>query len=109
MHTLSPQDLKALQDFVLISAFMLSVFGFMTLYFLYGILDRYVFKRIRLPKKIKTQYGYLFRTYSGIYVREDELDDVNDDYFFKNKERSIRLLEYRLKRLKDQHDSQDSH
>lgn len=101
MHTLSPQDLKALQDFVLNSAFMLSVFGFITLYFLYVILDRFVFKRIRLPKKIKTQYGYLFRTYSGIYVREDELDDVNDDYLFKNKERAIRLLEYRIKRLKD--------
>lgn len=101
MHTLSPQDLKALQDFVLISAFMLSVFGFITLHFLYVILDRYVFKRIRLPKKIKTQYGYLFRTYSGIYVRKDELDDVNDDYMFKNKERAIRLLEYRIKRLKD--------
>lgn len=101
MHTLSPQDLKAFQDFVLISAFMLSVFGFITLHFLYVILDRYVFKRIRLPKKIKTQYGYLFRTYSGIYVRKDELDDVNDDYMFKNKERAIRLLEYRIKRLKD--------
>ncbi|MFW2097319.1 hypothetical protein ACG9ZL_14010 [Acinetobacter sp. ULE_I057] len=109
MHTLSPQDLKALQDFVLISAFMLSVFGFITLHFIYVILDRFVFKRIRLPKKIKTQYGYLFRTYSGIYVREDELDDINDDYLFKNKERAIRLLEYRLKRLKDQPDSLDSH
>lgn len=100
MHTLSTQDLKAIQDFVLISAFMLSVFGFITLYFFYVILDRFVFKRIRLPKKIKTQYGYLFRTYSGIYVRQDELDDINDDYLFKNKERAIRLLEYRLKRLK---------
>lgn len=101
MNTLSLQDLKILQDFILISVFTLSVFGIMTLYFLYKILDRFVFKRIRLPKKIKTQYGYLFRTYSGIYVREDELDDINDDYLFKNKERSIRLLEYRLKRLKD--------
>ncbi|MFW1997350.1 hypothetical protein ACG904_20785 [Acinetobacter guillouiae] len=73
MHTLPPQDLKALQDFVLISAFMLSVFGFMALYFIYAILDRFLFKRIRMPKKIKTQYGYLFRTYSGIYVREEAL------------------------------------
>lgn len=88
---------------------MLSVFGFIALHFLYRILDRFVFRRIRLPKKIKTQYGYLFRTFSGIYVREDELDDVNDDYLFRNKERSIRLLEYRLKRLKDQPDSLHSH
>jgi hypothetical protein len=109
MNTLSITDLKSLQDFVLIGAFMLSVFGFMILHFLYVILDRFVFKRIRLPKKIKTQYGYLFRTYSGIYVREDELDDINYDYLFKNKERAIRLLEYRLKRLKDQSDSLDSH
>ena len=101
MHTLSLQDLKSLQDFVLISAFMLSVFGFMILHFLYIILDRFVFKRIRLPKKIKTQHGYLFRSYSGVYVPEDQLNDVNDDYMFKNKQRAIRLLEYRLKRLKD--------
>ena len=45
--------------------------------------------------------NYLFRSYSGVYVPKDQLNDVNDDYMFKNKQRAIGLLEYRLKRLKD--------
>ena len=73
------------------SVLILSVFGIIILRVLFQFIDRHLFKRIRVPKKIKTQHGYLFRSYSGVYVPKDQLNDVNDDYMFKNKQRAIGL------------------
>ena len=109
MTTLTLADQNLLLESVLILSFIFAVFGIMALHFLYTIADRFIFRRLRIPKKIKTQYGELFRADSGIYVREDELDDFNDDYRFSNKQRAIRILEYRLERLKKQTETPDLH
>lgn len=109
MTTLTLADQNMLLQAILTLSFIFAVFGFMVLHFLYTILDKFIFKRIRVPKKIKTKHGELFRTDSGIYVLENELDDFNDDYRFSNKQRAIRILEYRLERLKNQIKPNDLH
>lgn len=109
MTTLTITEQNMLLEATIALSFIFAVLGFIVLYFLYIAVDKFIFKRIRIPKKIKTQYGELFRTDSGIYVREDELEDFNDDYRFSNKQRAIRILEYRLERLKKQTETSDLH
>ena len=102
MSTLSIQDVKALQDVILLSAVIISVFGFFSISFAYSLFDRFVIRRFRRPAVIKTKNGNLYRSYSGVYVSKDELDDFNRDHIFKNKQRHMNVLEYRLNRLKSQ-------
>lgn len=100
MTSLSIVELKALQDFLIFGSLFLSVFGLMALHMLYFLIDKYLFRRLRIPKKIPTEFGTLHRSLSGIYVKQENLKDADLDYLDKNRERSIKILEYRLNRLK---------
>lgn len=94
-------EYKALSQLVFYSSFFLSIILTFVFYFLYRLFYTYVIKKMRFPKKIKTIDGFLYRSLPGVYVTQEELDDFNADYIHSNKERSIKLLEYRLSRLKD--------
>ncbi|MEG1502373.1 MAG: hypothetical protein RR370_03180 [Synergistaceae bacterium] len=90
-------------SFFWIQFILTTILGLICFSFLDRILKR-IGKYFSVPKRVKTQNGYLYRSLNGEYVEKEVLEYVDVAYIFKNKESGIKHLERRLQMLKQSSD-----
>lgn len=98
MNYLTPADLLAIQQLAEATIIVSIIISFFFASFIYS-LYRKIVRAINVPKRIKTETGYLYRAHNGLYVTKQRKEDLLIDLKLKNKHRYIRHHTYILERL----------
>ena len=99
MNPVTVNDLNAITQL----AYSALIIGLILSFFLFTLLRNIalsIIKRINFPHRVKTEQGYLYRSFSGTYVTKQRADDIKIERKMKRKNHFIKYHEHVLKRLK---------
>ncbi len=98
MNHLTPADLLAISKLAEGTIIVSTIISLFFAFFIHS-LYRKIVRAINVPKRIKTETGYLYRAHNGLYVTKQRKEDLLIDFKLKNKQRYIRHHTYILERL----------
>lgn len=100
MHPFTALELNAITN-LLYGAIALGFFLSFILFSFFRQFFIFLGKKFRIPEKIRTEHGYLYRAQTGLYASRERVLEIDTDLKLKRKERAIKYHEYVLNRLKN--------